>query len=176
MENAKTMFNSLLKVQGELTTIAKNKKAFKGSYATIEQVWESIRKIINDNGFVVYNKMSDKGVETIALHESGESLSSFIPFSGNTDPQEKGKEITYFRRYNLNSLFNVIVEGEDTDANKQIGDYQKKEISGKLAAQKLMEAGSDKKAREIYASLSEDERKTSEVIEAVKFIKDNIKK
>jgi hypothetical protein len=177
-ENKKSpMFQSLIKIQRELQTIAKNKKAFKGSYATIERVWESIRNIINDNGFVVIHKsevVGDRnGLLTEALHESGDSIKSFIAYSDNHDPQERGKEITYYRRYNLNSIFNIIVEGEDNDATKPIGKYNKDDKSGQLAAEKLMNAESSEKAREIYKTLSPAERKTAEVIEAIKFIKDN---
>lgn len=170
----KTIFESLLTIQKELKTIVKDKKAFKGNYATIENVWESIRKIVNDNGFVIYHEMSLDGIVTVALHQSGEKLSSCIPFSGNVDPQEKGKEITYAKRYNINAIFNVIVADEDNDANKTLNNYQKKVVNGQLAADKLLGAKDAETARKIYNGLSPEERKTTEVIEAIKFIKTNL--
>jgi len=176
MENTKkeiTMFDALLKIQKELKTIVKDKKAFKGSYATIENIWESIRKIINDNNFIVYHQMTPEVITTTALFVTGEKLESTIPFSGNVDPQEKGKEITYAKRYNINAIFNVIVADEDTDANKPLNNYKKKEVDGSLAAEKLLNAGTREEAVAIYQSLSPAERKTSEVVEAIKFIKTN---
>ena len=169
----KTIFESLLEVQKKLKTIVKDKKAFKGSYATIENVWESIREIVNSNGFVVYHQIEGGNINTTALHLTGEKLTSSIPLSGNTDPQEKGKEITYAKRYNINAIFNVIVADEDNDATKPLSKYGKSEVSGKLAAEKLMEAKTPADARKVYAALSPTERKTSEVIEAVKFLKED---
>lgn len=179
METKKTMFDSLLKIQKELKTISKNKQAFKGKYATIEKVWESIRNLIAENGFVVYNQSvmrdSKNGLLTTAKHETGESIDSFIEYSSNEDPQERGKEITYYRRYNINSIFNVIVEGEDNDATKPLGSYEKEGADGRLAAEKIMNAKDKVEARKIYALLSPKEKRTSEVVEAVKFMKDGNK-
>lgn len=166
------MFDSLLSIQNTLKTVTKDKSAFKGKYATIEHVWESIRKVINDNGFVVTHSSDEKGITTTAMHFSGLSLKSFMPWSGNTDSQEQGKEITYAKRYGINAIFNVIVADEDNDANKTKGDYKKKAVDGTLAASKLMKAESDVEARKIYKSLSEEERKTEEVIQAIGSIKE----
>jgi predicted nucleotide-binding protein (sugar kinase/HSP70/actin superfamily) len=107
----------------------------------------------------------------VALHQTGEKLSSCIPFSGNTDPQEKGKEITYAKRYNINAIFNVIVGDEDNDANKQIGNYKKNAVDGKLAAEKLLKAATRDEAMKIYKGLSEAERNTTEVVAATAEIK-----
>jgi len=166
-----TMFDSLLKIQQELKIILKDKKAYKGTYATIEHIWESIRKTINGNGFVVYHQMTPEAITTTALYKNGEKLESTIPFSGNTDPQEKGKEITYAKRYNINAIFNIIVADEDNDATPKLGNYKKKEVNGQLQADKLLSAETTEEARKIYASLSPEERKTSEVVEAIKFIR-----
>lgn len=166
-----TMFDSLLAIQKELQTVSKDKKAFKGTYATIENVWESIRETINKNNFVIIHQNSNDGIKTTALHSSGEKLESTIPFSGNTDPQEKGKEITYAKRYNINAIFNVIVGDEDNDANKPLANYQKKVVDGGLAAQKLLAAKTREDALRIYKGLSETERNTTEVVAAAAEIK-----
>jgi len=170
-ENKKTMFADLLKIQTELKTITKDKDAYKGKYATIEKIWETIRKTINDNNFVIYNQMTLEGIKTIAYHISGDKLESVIPFSDTKDPQEKGKEITYAKRYNINAIFNVIVAGEDNDANKPLNNYAKVEVNGRLASDKLLNASNTDEARKIYNTLSPAERKTTEVIDAIEFIK-----
>ena len=182
-----SFFNSLLIIQKELKTVTKNKKGYSGTYADIENVWESIRETINSNGFVVIHQMTAEGIKTSALHESGEKLESFIPFinwesrvsdKGKTnyrDPQEQGKEITYAKRYNLNAIFNIIIADEDNDADKQLGDYKKKAVNGKLAAEKLMKAKTLEESRTIYKTLSVDERKTDEVLNAINEIKLNLK-
>lgn len=170
MEN--TIFKSLLEVQKSLQTVGKNKKGHRGTYADLEAVWEAIRGIVNSNGFVVRHEVSAEGIKTVALHESGDKLDSFIPFSGNKDPQEQGKEITYAKRYNINAIFNVIVADEDNDANKPIGNYKKKEVNGKLASEKLLSSKTAEEARKVYNSLSPAERKTDEVVEAIGAIKE----
>jgi hypothetical protein len=167
----KTMFESLIAIQQELQTVLKDKKAFKGTYATIENVWESIRHTINGNGFVVIHQMSADGIKTTARHSSGEQLESVIPFSGNTDPQEKGKEITYAKRYNINAIFNVIVAEEDNDANRNLNSYKKTDVDGSLAASKLLAAKTKDQARVIFKTLSEEERNTTAVVAAVEKVK-----
>lgn len=170
-----TVFQDLLAIQKELKTIAKDKSAFKGKYATIEKVWETIRHTINDHNFVVTHTSDEKGIYTYALHISGEKLQSFIPWSGNHDPQEQGKELTYAHRYGINAIFNVIIADEDNDANKTQGNYKKKEVDGELAAKKLLKAKSHDEATAIYKSLSKEEKVTAEVIMAVEEMREKYK-
>lgn len=171
MDNAnvpvRTLFEDLLEVQKQLKTVVKDKKSFKGSYATIENVWESVRKAINDNNFVVTHSALEEGVRTTAMHRSGEVIQSTFPWSDIKDPQERGKEITYAKRYNINAIFNVIVADEDNDASKPVGNYKKKEVSGELAAKKIISAKTRDEAIEAYKSLSKEERATADVIAAV---------
>jgi hypothetical protein len=156
-----TFFGSLLAIQKEMTTVAKNKKAFKGTYADIEAVWEASRKIINENGFVVVHSIIPEGVKTEAVHESGEKIASVIPLSPNADSQELGKQITYARRYNLNAIFNIIVADEDNDADA-------KHASPDKAITKLKEAKDVLELTKIFKTLSVAEQNDSRVIQAGK--------
>ena len=114
------MKNELIKVmqqvQAEIPVIKKNTKAYNYKYADLPKVWESIKEVIVKNGFVVTHEITTEGVKTTASHEHGE-LASFIPFATEgAKPQEIGSEITYYKRYNLGAIFNLIIEGEDDDA------------------------------------------------------------
>lgn len=112
----KEFIGVLLKVQKELPIVGRTTEAFKYKYAPIEHVWDKVGKVLSDNGFVITNAISEAGVKTTASHELGE-LESFIAFSNLTlKPQDRGSEITYARRYNLTAMFNIIVAGEDDDA------------------------------------------------------------
>lgn len=112
----KTFLQVLLKVQKEMPVVVRNTEAFKYKYAPLEEVWDKVSLVLQDNGFVITNEVSSGGVHTAAQHELGE-LHSFIPFSNlDLKPQERGSEITYFRRYNLTAMFNIIIAGEDDDA------------------------------------------------------------
>lgn len=111
----KELLKALQAVQKELEPIKKNSKGFNYKYADLPRVWEKIGKLLEKNGFLIVHEVNPDGVKTTAYHEHG-SLSSTIPFSNEQmKPQEIGSEITYFKRYNLTSLFNVIIEGEDDD-------------------------------------------------------------
>lgn len=114
-----TMLEALAQIQKEMPVIGRNKTAdvgkFSYSYADLEKVWEVIHPIIAKNGFTVISYGEVDKVTTKAIHTSGESISSQIALS-QLDPQKKGAEISYYRRYNLCMLFNVIVANEDKDA------------------------------------------------------------
>lgn len=155
------MFESLLSIQRAMKTVAKNKKAFKGTYADIEAVWKASRNIINNNGFVVVHSIIPEGVKTEALHESGQNIASVIPLSPNPDSQELGKQITYARRYNLNAIFNIIVADEDSDADS-------KHPSPDKAIAKLKEAKDVPELTKIFKTLSVAEQNDSRVIQAGK--------
>ena len=112
----KEFIGVLLKVQKELPIVGRTTEAFKYKYAPIEHVWDKVGNVLSDNGFVITNEISEAGVKTNAFHEQGE-LNSFIAFSNLTlKPQDRGSEITYARRYNLTAMFNIIVAGEDDNA------------------------------------------------------------
>lgn len=116
MEVKKEFLQALLKVQKELPVVGRDTSAFKYKYAPIETVWDKVGKVLTDNGFAVIHEVSENGVTTTAHHEHG-TLTSFIKFSNlELKPQERGSEITYARRYNLTAMFNIIIAGEDDDA------------------------------------------------------------
>src|SRR3990167_6157935 len=114
-----TIWESLKAVSTEMPVIGRNKTAdvgkFKYSYANLEKIWEIAKPIIEKHGFIVYHAASGNTVKTTIHHESGKDLESTIDIS-QLDPQKKGAEITYYKRYNLCMLFNIIVADEDKDA------------------------------------------------------------
>ena len=111
----KKLLEVLQKVQKEMPVIGRDTQAFKYKYAPLDTVWDKISKVIIENGFVVIHESTETGLKTIALHEFGE-LSSFIKYSSDDlKAQEKGSEITYFKRYNITAIFNVIIADEDDD-------------------------------------------------------------
>lgn len=124
----KTFFEDFKKIQDELETIGRNAEGFKYKYADLPKIWENIKDIISKNNFIVYHLVEVDGVRTIAQHSSEEKLESFIPFSGILKPQDRGSEITYFKRYNIQALFNVMIVDEDDDA-KSANDNLAKEVA-----------------------------------------------
>lgn len=118
MENqtSKSFIEVLLKTQKEMPVVERTARGYNYKYAPLDEVWDKVKDVLQSNGFVVTNEVSEEGVLSIARHELGE-LRSFIRFSNiDLKPQDRGSEITYYRRYNLTSMFNIIVVGEDDDA------------------------------------------------------------
>lgn len=120
MEEVKqTIWEALAEVQKEMPVIGRNKTAnvgkFSYSYADLEKIWEIAKPIVMNHGFTAYHYGKGKEVVTVIHHTSGAELESSIEIS-QVDPQKKGGEITYYRRYNLCMLFNIIVADEDKDA------------------------------------------------------------
>lgn len=112
----KELLEVFLKVQRELPVVKKDAQGFNYKFASLPHIWDKIEKIIGDNGFAVSHSVGAEGVTTTAYHEHG-SLTSFIPFfSDGMKPQEVGSEITYYRRYNITAIFNIMVEGDDDDS------------------------------------------------------------
>src|SRR3990167_4877346 len=96
----------LLRVQREMPVVGKTTQAYNYKYAPIDQVWDVVKETLQKHGFAIVNEITTEGVKTTAHHELGD-LTSFIPFSTLTlEPQKKGSEITYARRYNLTAMFN----------------------------------------------------------------------
>lgn len=112
----KELLDSLLRVQKEIPFVKRTTDAYKYKYAPLEEVWEKVKDTIQKHGFFVAHEIQNEGVLSTAYHEHGE-LHSYIPFSkDDLNPQDRGSEITYYKRYNLLALFNIQVEGEDDDA------------------------------------------------------------
>lgn len=110
-----TIYEALANVQKEMPVIGRNKQGFNYKYADLEKIWEVARPIIEKHGFTVFHYGDENKVVTVAHHTSGADLKSIVTIS-QVDPQKKGAEVTYYRRYNLCMLFNIIVADEDKDA------------------------------------------------------------
>jgi hypothetical protein len=100
----------------------KTNPAFKSKYADLGACLDSIDKPCLDNGLAVYQETSEDStgvtVETVFLHESGESLRCgklHVPAS-KQDPQGYGSALTYARRYSLMAACGIAPEDDDGNA------------------------------------------------------------
>jgi len=92
---------------------------FKSKYADLSACVEAVIDALNNHGIALMQKLheSDKGVaiETIFVHESGESMANgilHVPAS-KQDPQGYGSALTYARRYSLMSACGIAPEDDD---------------------------------------------------------------
>jgi len=117
----KQLAAALVKAQSSMSGAKKdaNNPFFKSKYADLPSVMSAIRPALAENGlgFVQICHDADQAakVETIIIHESGETLSCgtiSVPVSKN-DAQAYGSAITYAKRYSLQAAFGVPSVDDD---------------------------------------------------------------
>lgn len=139
-------------MQSEIPTIAKAKSGNGSNYATLEDVVEITRPILNKYGFslsfdtnTVLEKNDDKSandykgyveITAILLHKHGhkEKTTLLVPFdySGskkNNPAQAMGSSVSYGKRYTLCALLNIATR-DDNDASAA---WQHKKITAAQA-------------------------------------------
>lgn len=105
---------------------------FRSKYAALDACIEAVIDALNNNGVALLQQtqLCDDGVivETVFLHESGESWSSgalHVPAS-KQDPQGYGSALTYARRYSLMAACSIAPEDDDGNAaSRQHADQHK---------------------------------------------------
>jgi len=115
---------ALVKAQAAMTGAKKdsNNPFFKSKYADLSSVDAAIGPALEKHGLAYiqrsHNLDNAAGIETIIIHESGESLSCGIvsvPVAKH-DAQAFGSAMTYARRYSLSAAFGVCPEDDDGNA------------------------------------------------------------
>lgn len=95
---------------------------FKSKYVGLDGCVEAVIDALNDNGIYLMQKNhpNDTGiaVETIFIHESGETISGgvlTVP-ADKQNPQGYGSALTYARRYSLMAACGIAPEDDDGQA------------------------------------------------------------
>ena len=129
MTNERTLFERLLTAQAAIGKISKDKENpfFKSKYADINVVIDMVKPILNENGILFMQPLSNvdgKPAITTILRHGEESIEHTTVFPDLPKPsegkksnpfQEMGSAITYYRRYALISILGL--ESTDDDAN-----------------------------------------------------------
>lgn len=104
---------------------------FKSRYADLSACVEAVIDALNENGIALIQRNieceSGVCVETVFVHESGESLSSgplHVP-AAKQDPQGYGSALTYARRYSLMAACGIAPEDDDGNAATSAKNAQK---------------------------------------------------
>ncbi|WP_251576072.1 ERF family protein [Limosilactobacillus agrestimuris] len=121
------IFAALAKFHEHLKQPTKNGKNpfLKNNYVTLEGVQKAIDEACKGTGLTYvqqvfdYGNSNDKAVQTIILHDSGESLKSgpLTLTPQKKDPQGYGSALTYEKRYQLAAMFGISSELDD-DGNE----------------------------------------------------------
>ena len=119
MSNSKTPLQRLMAAQMEIQAIVKDKvnPHFKKNYADINTMLAEVKPALHKHGLFIIQPIEQGHVITrIIDSETGDMLcESSLQLCGQGNPQQRGSEITYYRRYTLQSL--MALEAEDDDAN-----------------------------------------------------------
>lgn len=120
---------------------------FKSKYVGLDGCVEAVIDALNDNGIYLMQKNhpNDAGisVETIFIHESGETISGgvlTVPAS-KQDPQGYGSALTYARRYSLMAACGIAPEDDDGNAASKPAVKKKEPINAerlKAAVEKIV--------------------------------------
>lgn len=119
------LYAAIHKAQAKIETVRKNGENphFKSKYATLDEVWETVRKAVNDAGLVVFCTIDPTadGKRELTTHvaevKSGEEISCSFPIVAQAaTPQAVGSAMTYARRYTLTALLEIVTgDGADDD-------------------------------------------------------------
>lgn len=98
---------------------------FKSKYADLSACVEAVIDALNDNGIALIQQCHESAngviVETMFIHESGETLSCgslHVP-AAKQDPQGYGSALTYARRYSLMAACGIAPEDDDGNAGSK---------------------------------------------------------
>lgn len=119
------LYAAIHRAQAKIETVRKNGENphFKSKYATLDEVWETVRAAVNDAGLVVFCTIDPAadGKKELTTHvaevKSGEEISCSFPIVAQAaTPQAVGSAMTYARRYTLTALLEIVTgDGADDD-------------------------------------------------------------
>ena len=125
MENNKTLKVKLFEVKTKIDPIVKDiqNTFFKSKYFDINKLLEHVEKELVEQRILLTQPILDNKVYSILEDlDSEEKRESYLELNPNISPQNKGSEITYYRRYTLQSLLGLIAA--DDDGNGASGKQQ----------------------------------------------------
>lgn len=176
----------LFHLQCKALRIGKNAEAWKDSkwgykYATLDKIWDIIDPIMWEFGIlessaIKYNDQGQTFVYTTIynVHNEDDSMCSLFPLDNTLSPQDMGKVITYWRRYNLVALLNLKIVWEDDDA-QGVGAKKASAPNGNNFVSTIIKNGNVEKAKTLLAKVQAGEYSLSaeKLSELEDFITDN---
>ena len=127
MENIKQVAAALVKAKRAFGPALKQRENghLKNKYAGLGECLEAVDAALLENGIALMQETFDDPtgvtIETVFLHESGESLRCgrlHVP-AAKQDPQGYGSALTYARRYSLMTACGIAPEDDDGHAASQ---------------------------------------------------------
>jgi len=117
----KNIYQRLFDAKKEIGKISKDSTNpfYKSKYFDINQLLEHVEPVLQKHGLLLLQPIEDDKVFSIIYDIASDGfIKSCISLTEMNDPQKKGSEITYYRRYTLQSLLGL--QAEDDDANATV--------------------------------------------------------
>lgn len=164
----KTIYAKLLNAKKNIGKIKKTMKNghFKNTYADINALLEVVEPVLLDNGLLLLQPIiNNKVITQIIDVETGDKIESIIELDGNLNPQQRGSQITYYRRYSLQSALSLeVIDDDGNSASVQ----QKPLMSEKQYESFIERLQSDKsiidKARNQFTFTAQQEIEIKEIL------------
>jgi len=103
----------LFELKSEGIKLERDTKWYNYKYATLDQIQDKLSPVLEKLKLLIVHKIENEQLVTYIYDtETGESIHSGITMT--TDKaQDRGSEITYYRRYNLLALLDLKTEDDD---------------------------------------------------------------
>ena len=127
MNKTINIFNKLQNLQKEIGSVSKDatNPFYKSKYFDINSLIKQLQPLLEKNNLVLlqpiesdFETNTEYVVTKLICPNTEKSIESRKKLSTQSDPQKLGSEITYYRRYTLQSL--LALQAEDDDGNKAI--------------------------------------------------------
>lgn len=129
------IYGQLLQFQNKLRKVGKDAKGYNYSYASFDNVVETIAPELNSQGLGYTHTFDGQDIVCTLFNAEGETITSKLTLSteilkGMNASQSMGAAITYARRYTLTAILGLVTD-DDTDgvvntpkANKVVSQRQ----------------------------------------------------
>lgn len=110
------IYAKLHEAKKEIGIVKKNAKNphFKNTYADLNALIDAVEPILLEKGLIMLQPIKDGKVFTQIIDiDTFESVESCIDLSPNLTAQALGSQVTYYRRYTLQSLMSLQADDDD---------------------------------------------------------------
>ena len=110
------IYKKLHEAKKEIGVVKKNAKNphFKNTYADLNALIDAVEPILLEKGLIMLQPIKDGKVYTQIIDiDTFESVESCIDLSPNLTAQALGSQVTYYRRYTLQSLMSLQADDDD---------------------------------------------------------------
>lgn len=110
------IYKKIHEAKKEIGVVKKNAKNphFKNTYADLNALIEAVEPILLEKGLILLQPIKDNKVFTQIIDiETFEMVESAIELSANLTAQALGSQVTYYRRYTLQSLMSLQADDDD---------------------------------------------------------------